>query len=561
MRSLTISWSLVALCVMSLPAHASFQGLDPAKDADRDAVLIRHTPSFPKTLNPIIKSTVDEGDITTRYTIFESLVQIDPDNGEAVCWLCESYAYDAADKKVVTFKLRNDVKFHDGKPLTAKDVKFSFDVTVHPKVDNLNLKSDVIAAVDKVEVIDDLTIKMTFKSIKYSNIYQIDVPIIPQHLFSYFAKEPEKFNKDQKFGRNPIGSGPYKFSKWEGDKFVELVRNDDWWGFKSNDPRFKNTFNFKKIRFKFVTNDNVALQAFKKGEFDYMGLASYNYDELRKSKEALKVVPEHLVPKVGTSWTYLGWNSRLPMFADVKTRHALSLLTDRKSTLEKFSKGLRPATNGPWGIDSPYQCPPATCPVDAFDPARAKTLLKEAGWADSDKDGCLDRIVDDKKQVLKFTILAGDGDWTKNVLSVYTTEMKKAGVCAELRQLDWTASIKLIDDLNFEAVFSGWQSGYPILPRQLFHSENTGKTGSNTWNYVDKRSDELIGQFEAEFDAAKRQKIGQELHERIYNAWPIVWHHEGGGCYEGRSVDLQGFTVADYEPSCVYWPRWFKKKK
>ena len=99
------------------------------------------------------------------------------------------------------------------------------------------------------------------------------------------------------------------------------------------------------------------------------------------------------------------------------------------------------------------------------------------------------------------------------------------------------------------------------MPRQLFHSENTGKTGSNTWNFVDKKADELIAQFEGEFDAAKREKIGQELHERIYNAWPLVWHHEGGGCYEGHSIELSGFEVANFQPSCLYWPRWFKKKR
>ncbi len=552
---------LFALLALSAPARAGFQGLEPAKDADRDATLTRMTASFPKTLNPIIISSADEQEIVARYTVFEQLVEADPDTGEAECWLCESYSYDPVDKRIVTFKIRKDVKFHDGKALTAKDVKFSFDVMVHPKVDNLNSKSDVMAAVEKVEALDDLTVKITFKSVKYSNIYQIAVPIIPKHLLGYFEKEPEKFNKDQKFGRNPVGSGPYKLAKWEGDKYVELVRNDDWWGFRTNDPKFKNAFNFKKIRFKIVTNDNVALQAFKKGEFDYMGLASYHYDELKKSKEALKVVPEHLTPKVGTSWMFIGWNGRLPMFSDVKTRHALSLLTDRKGALDKFSKGLRPPTNGPWGIDSPYQCPKDKCPVDPFDPEKAKGLLKEAGWADTDKDGCLDRVVDEKKQTLKFTILSDDSDWAKNVLSVYTTEMKKAGVCAEIRQLDWTAMTKLIDDLSFEAYISGWQSGYPILPRQLWHSENTGKTGSNTWNFVDKRSDELIAQFEAEFDASRRQKLGQELHERLYNAWPVVWHHEGGGCYEGRSVDLLGFEVAAYQPSCLYWPRWYKKKK
>src|SRR5690606_21556267 len=164
-----------------------------------------------------------------------------------------------------------------------------------------------------------------------------------------------------------------------------------------------------------VTNDNVAMQAFKKGEFDFMSLQSYQYDELKAAKEE-KVEAIHLNPKVGTSWMFIGWNGRQSRFADVETRKALALLTDRFSTLEKFSRGLRPPTNGPWGIDSPYQCSKKDCPVVPFDPKQAKELLAKAGWADTDKNGCLDRTKDGEKQELKFAILSDDGDWSKNVL-------------------------------------------------------------------------------------------------------------------------------------------------
>jgi peptide/nickel transport system substrate-binding protein len=540
-------------------AQATYEGFAGAKTANRDASLNRYIASYPKTLNPIIYSSADEADIISGYTIFESLVDTDPDTGEAVCWLCTSFEYDAKNKKIATFNLRKDVNFHDGKKMTAHDVKFSFTVMMHPKVDNLNNKSDVIAAIDKVDIVDDYTVKITFKDVKYANIYSLmGVTVIPKHLFPYFAKSPDKFNKDKKFGRSPIGSGPYKFKKWQAGKFVELTRNEKWWGFK--EKRFANTFNFKKIRYKVITNDSVAIQAFKKGEFDFMSLASYQFAELKKNQKTLKVTPVHLQPKIGTSFMFLGWNSRLPKFSDVETRQALSMLTDRNSTLNKFSRGLRPPTNGPWGIDSPYQCPASKCPVVKFDPKGAQKLLTKAGWSDSDKDGCLDRTVKGKKQVLKFPFLASEGDWAKNVLSVYVAQMKKAGVCASIRQLDWSAMIKLIDDLKFEVYVSGFRTGFPILPRSLWHSSNTGKTGSNTWNFVDKKADVLIGQFEKEYDANKRMLIGQKIHERIYKSHAVTFHHEGGGCYVGKNNKLEGLEIANFAGSCLYWPRWYKKK-
>lgn len=549
----------IALFLAGAPAYASFTGLDGAANADRDATLSLVLTSYPKTLNPIISSTADETAVIKDFTIFEPLLRTDPDTGDVACWLCADYAYDGPDKKVLTVHIRKDAQFHDGKPLTAHDAKFSFDVIVHPKVDNLNLKSTIGAAIDHIDVVDDYTLKVFFRQKRFSNINALEgISVIPKHLFPYFAKTPEQFNRDQKFGRKPLGSGPYKFVKWDGDKLVELERNDSWWGFK--DARFKNAFNFKKIRYKFVTNDNVQMQAFKKGDFDLMPLQSFQLDELKKAGPNDKTEAFILQPKISASFGWIAWNMRKPIFSDVKTREALGLLTDRKSTLAKFSKGLRPQTNGPWGIKSEYQCPVSRCPVESFDPAKAKELLKSAGWADTDKDGCLDRTVNGQKQDLKFAIMAGEGDYYKNVLGVYVTEMKKAGVCAEVRQLDWTATVKLVDDLNFDAYMSGWQTEYPIMPRQMFHSESAQKTGSNTPGYVDAESDKLIDQFEAEFDVPKRMQIARSLHERIYKAHPAVWHHEGGGCFFGRRKDLQGVEVAAYYGSCIYWPRWYKVK-
>jgi ABC-type transport system substrate-binding protein len=553
---------VLAAAAIAASRTYAYKGVDAASTADRDATLDRHIESYPNTLNPIIYSLAVENEIIGQFTIYEYLVDTHPDTGEPECWLCTTFAYDPNDKKIATFTLRDDVMFHDGKKMTAEDVAFSYEVLVHPKVDNLNIKSDVAAAIKSIEAVNPTTLKVTFNDVKYSNIYQLGlIPVIPKHLFPYFASKPEDFNKDQKFGRNPLGTGPYKFKKWQAGKSVELERNEDWWGFKSKDPRFANTFNFKKIRYKIVTDDNVAFQAFQKGEFDFMDLQSFQYEELTKNAATMpKVEPKHLRPKVGTSWAFIAWNGRLPIFQDVKTRHALSLLTDRFSTLQKFSKGLRPPTNGPWGIDSPYSCAVKDCPIVPFDTKAAQKLLAEAGWADTDKDGVLDRTVNGEKQVLKFTILAGQGDYYRDVTSVYVTEMKKNGIDVDLRQLDWSAMIKLIDDLNFQAYFSGFRNGYPILPRQLFHSANVGKTGSNTWNYVDAESDKLIDTFEKEFDAEKRMAISRELHKRIYDSHAINWHHEGGGCYVGRNKELQGLEVADFRPSCIYWPRWYKTK-
>ena len=545
--------------LFSQQSSASFSGLAEAANADRDANLNFHLASYPKTLNPAIYSSADEFSIVAE--MFDTLVEVDPDTGEIACMLCTEYKY-STDNKAVIFKLRKDAHFHDGKPITAADVEFSFRVYLHPKVDNLNLKSDLLAAIRDVEALDEHMIKISFNDVKYSNIFAlVTAAILPKHLFDYFEEVPGEFNKDLKFGRSPTGSGPYKFQKWLAGKYVELTRNDDWWGFR--DPRFKNSYNFKRLRFKIITDDTVSLQAFLKGSYDFASLQSFQFEDVleRKAKgENLKVEPLHLQPKVGTSFMFIAWNNRLPIFADKDTRHALSLLTDRFSTLDKFSRGLRPPTNGPWGIDSPYQCPKSECPVLEFNPTKANQLLADAGWKDSDGDGVLDRDVNGKIQRLSFSILSGQSDYSKNVLGVYSTEMKKAGIDAKVKLMDWTAMTRIIDDLKFEAYFSGFRSGYPISPRQLWHSANTEPTGSNNWYFVNREVDTLIDSFEKEFNAEKRIQIGRAIHKTIHNEHPITFHHEGGGCYIGYNKSLKGVAVANFRPDCYYWPRWYKTK-
>ncbi len=540
-------------------AQGAFKGVAPTPLPDRTQILTYAAASFPKTLNPALVSTADEVAIVSDMTVFDYLLATDPDTGEAVCWLCKDYSYDPKDRKVITINLREGVTFHDGKPLTAQDVGFSFDAMLHPKVDNMNIKSSLSATVDKVEVISPTQVKITFKKERFNNIYNLAmVPILPKHLFPYFDKNPEQFNRDTKFGRHPTGSGPYVFSKWDNNKYVELERNELWWGFK--DPQFANLFNFKKIRFKFITNDNVMLQSFKKGDFDYFPMQSFQYDTMRKEPPSEKHSISHLKPKISSGFMWIVLNTRQGRFSDPKTRQALGLLTDRKSTLEKFSKGLRPMTNGPWGIDSPMQCPPDKCPIQPYDPEAAKKLLKEAGWADTDSDGCLDRTLQGEKQVLNFTILAREEDYARNVLGVYTSSMKKAGVCAQAKLLDWSASMKLIDELNFDAQLSGFQSGYPVEPRSMFHSEGAKATGSNHAGVKDPEIDQLIETFETTFDGKERDKIGQKIHERLYNLYPAIWHHETGGCFVGYRKELKGVEVAPYSGTCIFWPRWYKVK-
>lgn len=550
---LTLGISALLFLTSSSPAQAHFSGYpEVLKKADRNATLTFLSAAYPKTLNPFLIATAVESEITSP--LFDSMMNMDPDTGEVECSLCTSYTY-SKDKLTVTVQLRKDATFHDGKPVRAQDVEFSYQALLHPKVDNLNLKTHYLGTIDSVTAKDDFTVVVRFRKVQFDNIYKLGAAILPKHRFAYFEKDPTRFNKDRQFGRAPMGSGPYRFKKWVAGKYVEIERNEKWWGFK--DSRFNYTYNFKKIRFKIITDSNVAFQAFKKGEYDYARLQSFDYEALTKeAKPSDKVVAHKMNPKIETGFAFLAWNNRLPIFKDAKTRHALALLTNRFETLQKFSKGLRPPTNGPWGVNSPFSCPVKECPIIPFDPKKASQLLAEAGWKDTNGDGVLDR----EGRPFRFTILTGEGDWARNVIGVYRTEMKKAGIEVQHKQLDWTAMNKLVDELRFEAFFSGFGGSYPLTPRQLWHSENTRPSGSNMWGFNDPKADDLIEDYYNSFDKQKRIQLAQKLHKRIYNAHPVVFHHGSGGCLFGVNKSLQGVEVANFIESCIYWPRWYKTK-
>ena len=169
----SIQWFSCAFFVCGMVPQllwAAFSG-DPnvGKYGDRNASLNFYIDDYPNTLNPIIHTMGAEANISEHFTIFESLLETDPDTGEVSCWLCSSFEY-AKDNLSVLLTLRKNIVFHDGKPLTARDILFSYQVTIHPKVDNFNFKNLYLDVVDRVEQVDEYTVRFWFKRVAYAKL-------------------------------------------------------------------------------------------------------------------------------------------------------------------------------------------------------------------------------------------------------------------------------------------------------------------------------------------------------------------------------------------------------
>jgi microcin C transport system substrate-binding protein len=319
----------------------------------------------------------------------------------------------------------------------------------------------------------------------------------------------------------------------QGQKIV-LKRNPKWWGFKVD--HFKGYSNFERISMRFIKEPTAQLESFKKGDLHYVELTPDQYvkqtDGAPWGSKVFKEQVENSAPK---RTSFVAFNINRPLFKDVQVRHALSQLYNREFMVEKFfyNKSL-PAT-GPW-----YQQNPAADPntkAVKFDPASAKAKLKAAGWSDTNKDGVLDKMIDGKLTDFRFTITHPGNEWEK-YLTIYKEELKKAGIHVQLKQLEWNAFNKTIDDRNFDMVSMAWGGVIEQDPKQIWHSGSIGNGGSNFAGYSNPDVDKMIDIAREELDDKKRRKLLQKVFARIAADHPYIFLLNPRYSFYGYSADM-----------------------
>jgi microcin C transport system substrate-binding protein len=465
----------------------------------------------PTTLHPITSADLFSQQIK-EYVIDRLLVH-DPETYALVPALAEKYEV-AKDGKSFTFTLRKNAKFSDGQPVTAEDVKFSFDAIFEPKFGGAHLQA-YFENFDKVEIIDPLTVRVLIKRKYFGNLEEFasDFFILPKHIYGD-AESSRKLNKTM------FGSGPYKIESYDQGQSIVLVRNHDWWG--NELPQFKGKYNFEHIRARFIKQSDVALEMLKKGELDYQTLLPEDYakktDGPEWGKTVFKEKVENLSPK---QYLYIGWNLRRDLFKDRDVRLALYHLLNREEMNKKFRFDLSYLATGPWYVQSEY-ADPKVKPV-LFDSAKAVALLKKAGWVHSEKDGVLEKTVNGKKVEFRFTLQYVDKDSEKYMV-MYQNDLKKYGIDMQLQLLEWTAMLKNMDESSFDAVWAGWGAGDVDLdPKQVWHSESAVKGGSNHIGYKNPEVDRLIDQARLELDKKKRIPLMRKIYKTIAEDVPYAF--------------------------------------
>jgi peptide/nickel transport system substrate-binding protein len=514
---------------------------DPGKPVTGDWLVI-HSLSDPEQLNPLTSSDASSSEVN-QY-IFESLLTREPRTLEFKPYIAEARPEISNDKLSYTFKIRRDVRFQDERPVTGEDVLFSLKVIKCPLVNAPFLRVYFNSVVD-AQLLDPYTIRFATKERYFLNesVLGQEIKILPRHYYDPdnllqnvsvrdLLKDPSQFNENVKkfadnfnknYNRNPMGSGPYKFHRWKTGQEIELVRDPNYWG--TGQPGIDQAY-VDRLKFRVVNNMDAALVRLKSGSLDYMEVLQpvqhvRGTNSERFNREFKKY--EYYAP----TYTYIGWNNEHPIFRDKRVRQAMTYMTDRKQIVKSVLFGLGEVVDSHIYFFRPEY--DKTLRSYPFDPQRALALLNEAGWRDTDGDGVLDKVINGKKVPLRFEIKVNSGNAVrKSVALVLLDELKKHGIAASVRELDWTIFLNDVKNHQFDAVVLGWQmSTTEPDAYQVWHSSQAANKGSNAISYKNSRVDEILEQYRREFDAQKRIQMYKEFQEIIHDEQPYTFLYVG----------------------------------
>ncbi len=510
----------------------------------KDQVVI-HGLSDAKGLNPMTTSDAYSNNYISP-NIFQQLLNYDHETMNLVPVLAKARpeVVHNGDLAELTYELREEAVWDNGQPVTADDVLFTFKTIFCPKANTDNVKPGIDFVKD-VRTYPDNNRKVTFVCSKYIGMEDGTggIPIIPEYLYDtkkilrkYSIAElisgNSKANNDQeikefadffnseKANRDTgivMGSGAYKLVSFETGQRLILEKKKNWWGDKlAKENEFFEAYP-KRLVFETINDFNTALTALVDEKLDFIYVTPVKeYVELDNSpkfkQNFVKSEPQML------AYQAIGVNVKDKVLTDARVRQALCYLTNVDQIIEKvlYGKGIR--TIGsilPMKKDA-YNSGITPYPYDV---EKAKTLLAEAGWSDSDGDGVLDKMIDGQKTKFEISYSYNSGNPLRETVGLLIqNSFKQAGIKLEIKALDWALYLDELKKHNCQLFYQGWvKEPRPDDEKQIFHT-SSANGGSNYMSFGNAKTDALLEQIRSEMDVTKRNEL--------YKQWQQIEHDE-----------------------------------
>lgn len=452
----------------------------------------------PTAMDPLVQNGTHGR--TIKLSLYRGLVNYDKD-GKLNPELAESYTV-SADKKTYTFKLR-DAKFHNGDPVTAEDVKYTFARVANPK-NNATFRNE-LSVIDKIEAVDHKTVAITLKEPSAPFIHYLALPE------SVIVSKKWTEEKNGDLNAAPMGAGPYQFVKWtKGQEFV--VKKFEGY-YKQDKPKLDT------IRFVFYPDENTRVNALKAGDVDLIDTVPW------KDAVALEQDPKLKLDSVSGPFMQLQFNTQFAPFSDPRVRKAISYAIDRSTIINTAFNGRgKPIygmaiPQGYMGYDEKYE--------NYFEHniEKAKKLLAEAGYPNGFK-----------ARLLATSQFA----YHQQTAVAVQSELKKVGIEVELDLPDWATRVKKNTEGSYDFVVAG--TAGDITDADWLSNFYTGGPArlNNSAFFDDAEINKLLIDGRKEQDETKRKIIYNQLIHRALELSPFVyltWREQG----YGMKAEVGGF--------------------
>jgi peptide/nickel transport system substrate-binding protein len=433
----------------------------------------------------------------TPLVRYDSAYRVEP-------YLAERWTIEPAG---VTFHLRRDVRWHDGAPVTAHDVAFTFARAKDPATGS-PLASAYFADVASAAAVDSYTVRFEFERPHAQAIedFVFWAPM-PRHLLD--TVPPEGMRRTP-FNRAPVGSGPFRFVEWRPQLHAVFERN----------PSFPETLggppHLDRIVLRMVEESTARLTELLSGALD-LNLSLWPA-QARQVERARNV---RLLSYDSRIFYYIGWNTRHGLFERAPARRALTLAIDRRQIIEALLDGRADPAAGPIPPWHPLYDPELE-PLP-YDPSAARALLAAEGWRDRDGDGVLE---DSAGRPFRFELMANvETPVRTDIAQIVQADLRKIGVRVDVRTFEWQTMLSRHRNREFEAVVTSWVlDNFRVDPYALFHSAEADRPGSyNRSGYRSERADRWIEAGRAESDPAAAIEIWSRFTQVLQEDQPFTF--------------------------------------
>ena len=473
------------------------------------------------SLNPFISKGVVADNISLIYDTLTVQSLDEPFTGYG---LVAQKIEKAPDNAWVRFLLRKEARFHDGTPITAEDVKFTFDTLMEK---GSPMYRGYYADVDQVEVESPHSVRFVFKHAGNRELPMIigQLPVLPKHWWA--ERDFSKSNLEV-----PLGSGPYKVGRVQAGRSIRYERVKDWWA--KDLPVSRGFYNFDTMQTDYYRDNTVALEALKAGQFDYwLEMSAKNWATAYNTPAVAngQLRKEEIQNRNPQGMQGFIFNTRKPLFQDRRVREAFSLLFDFEWANKRLFNGAyfrthsyfdnsELASQGLPGADELAILEPlrGKIPAEVFSEAfsvpvtdgsgiireqqrRAYQLLQQAGWR---IEG--DRMLDANGQPVTFEFLLAQAEFER-ILLPFKRNLSDLGIEMVIRRVDVSQYINRRRSKDFDMMVGGFgQSNSPgNEQREYWHSSSADKPGSaNFIGLKDPAIDQIV---EGLINADSRQSL------------------------------------------------------